>query len=138
MSGTLNLNFDTVPLKVLPIPAGWYTLSVAEAPTVDALESGKGNMLNIQARVSDGEFLGRAIKGGIFLGNEMGQSAAKRFVLSCGADVKGKTGVDLAELVGCTFKGRVDVETFKPKGTDETVQVNKLKDFLVPGEEKTK
>jgi hypothetical protein len=138
MSGTLNMNFDTVPVKVLPIPEGWYVLSVAEAPTVDALESGKGNMLTIQARVAEGDFMGRAVKAGIFLGNEFGQSAAKRFVLSCGADVKGKSGVDLAELIGCVFKGRVVVETFTPKGTSETAQVNKLKDFLVPGEEKTK
>lgn len=133
----LNVNFDDVPDKVMPIGPGLYDLEVVDTPTLEAVSKGPnaGKMMVVaKLRVTnEGEFQNRTLIHNMCVWTELGQIDIKRFCLSAGVPV-GSQGVDLVELTGVTIKAQIVTRTYKDdQGADQ--ETHSVKKILIPGDE---
>ena len=100
--GIIDINLDETPDREMPIEVGLRVLE----------------LVDIEEQEKDG----RTIYNAKFKVNEM--------IRALGHDGTG-TGVDTADLIGCTCKAHVAERTYIDKDTDETVSTTQVKKFLV-------
>jgi hypothetical protein len=123
----LQINFDEVPDKMLPVGAGIYLCTVVSAelgPTKD----GKGEKITVVLKIDDesSQMHGRQIWDHIGLkGLPIG---LKQLARSCGVDLS--KGLDTEELVGKTCKCRVTAGTYKDPSTGEIKDSTRVAEYL--------
>ena len=123
----IEVNFEGVPDKFLPIPAGDYNLrinTVEVGPTKDG--SGKKVVVELEVDDETSEFNGRKLYEHIGLKNPI---ALKQLVKSCGLEA-GPGGVDTDELIGKVCKARVKTRTYTDPADGTTKETAAVAQFL--------
>ena len=126
----VQVNFDTVPDKDIPVRSGIYDFQILKAE-VRENKNKDGLNLVIDAKItSDGQYKGRSRT--MYLSTKM-ETQMKRLCLSAGVPV-GATGFNTDDLVGKIFKAAVQSTTYK---NDAGMQKEgwDISDYLIPGDE---
>jgi len=127
------INFNDVPLKVLPITPGVYEAEVVEAPEVMPTKNGNGTKVVVKLRIvnaEDEKLNGRQITDHISTKME---TRIKRLCKSGGLEV-GEEGVDTEDLAGKVVKIVTNLRTYQDNDTEETVEVANIKEYVVDEE----
>jgi hypothetical protein len=125
----LGINFNDVPDQILPLPDSLYHFEITEVPTIAPTKKGNGTNFNFIGRVSEGEGIGRTVKGNLFLGNDIGKVRMKKFIVACGFNASDDP--DTADFLGRTFWATTKTEVLPPKEEGgDSLTINKYGDFV--------
>lgn len=121
-------DYGSTPDVIPPIEPGEYRLTVTAVPEIVAAQSGKGDNLVVKMQIAEGqgEESGKGIVDYLFLGNDLGKAASKRFLLSCGFSREAIEGnqVDLEEVAGKTCRAKIVKRLYTPPGGEQQERAN--------------
>lgn len=123
----INVNFDEVPDKMEPVPAGVYVMLVKEAE-IQPTKDGKSEKVVVTLSVDDesSPHNGRMVFDHISLKMPINlKQLAKSAGLNPGAD-----GLEVSDLVGKHVKVRVKARAYRDAETGETRETSAVAEYM--------
>jgi len=127
--GIIDINLDETPDREMPIEVG---LRVLELVDIEEQEKDGRTIYNAKFKVNepDADDHERVGFERFDFQYPKAQIKFKQMIRALGHDGTG-SGVDTADLIGCTCKAHVAERTYVDKDTDETISTTQVKKFLV-------
>ena len=126
----IDINFDEVSSKFLPVAPGIYTVLINSAELEDT-KSGSGKKIVAEMTIMDetSPMNGRKLYAHMGLKNPI---MIKQLCLSAGVAV-GSQGLDTSSLVGKVARARVTEEAYRDPETGQTKTTARIAEFLFEG-----
>lgn len=125
--GRININFDEVPDRILPLEPGVYTF-VVESATLEATKDRKGEKVVVELRVDDPNSPNHNRKVYDHLSLRM-PIGLKQLIKSAGLRAD-SSGVSLDELVGKVVRARVKTRTYKDEDSQEVKETSAIAEYI--------
>ncbi len=129
MTPLIDINLDDTPDDILPISAGVRTFDVMDVRQETDNKNRDYIVADLEVNEPENDEHGRKTSSRFYLQFAPARVNFKRFVKACGGSGTG-TGIDPADLIGCTCKAVVKTSTYEEQESGETRERSNVDRFM--------